>query len=162
MALPLARLPRYLVLEPVSSVRLEVLLGRPSCELEVELENPRPGRSFLLMIGPQGGPVVQRVRLSGRAKIMFEPQDERCHVLLLANPQKELLVLRLRGRTVGRARAPPRPRRARATSAPSRPDDGCSDQGSRPRLTEDLAPLPPSPAAAGSVGPPLRRGRAKD
>jgi len=98
MAVPLARLPRYLVLEPTSSVRFEVVVSAPTWELDVELGSPRPGRSFLLSIGPQGGPVVRRLRLSGRARIFFEPEDERNHLLLLANPQREPIVLRLRGR----------------------------------------------------------------
>ncbi len=100
--MPLSRLPRYLVLEPVSTVRLEVTLRRPSCEIDVELENPKPGRSFLLVLGPVGGPVLQRMRLTGRARIVFEPHGDRSHVLMLANPQKEPLVLRLKGRTLRR------------------------------------------------------------
>jgi hypothetical protein len=103
VALSLARLPRYLVLEPVSTVRFEVNLARPVCEIDVELENPKPGRSFLLLIGPQGGPTIQRMRLNGRARILFEPSDDRAHVLMLANPQKEPLVLRLRGRAARRS-----------------------------------------------------------
>jgi len=98
VAVPLARLPRYLVIEPTSSVRLEVVVGGPVWELDVELGSPRPGRSFLLSIGPQGGPVVRRLRLSGRARILFEPEDNRNHVLMLANPQREPIVLRLLGR----------------------------------------------------------------
>ncbi len=100
MALSLGRLPRFLILEPTSTVRLELRLGSPACEIDVELENPKPDRSFLLLIGPAGGPVLQRMRLNGRARIVFEPKDERTHVLMLANPQKEPLVLRLRGRPV--------------------------------------------------------------
>ncbi len=117
MAVTLARLPKYLVLDPVSTVRIEVELERPSCEIDVELENPKPGRSFLLLIGQQGGPLVQRMRLSGRARILFEPKVDGSHVLMLANPQKEPLVLRLRGRNLARrrraARTAPRGTRAR-------------------------------------------------
>jgi hypothetical protein len=102
VGLTLGNLPRFLVLEPVSTVRFELRLSRPACEIDVELENPKPGRSFLLLIGPQGGPVVQRMRLSGRARIVFEPADDRRHVLMLANPQKEPLVLKLRGRSIRR------------------------------------------------------------
>jgi len=98
VVLSLAELPRYVVLEPVSTVRFEVELMRPACEIDVALDAPAPGRSFLLLVGPQGGPVLQRIRLSGRARLMFEPRDARRHVLLLANPQKEPIVLRLRGR----------------------------------------------------------------
>ena len=55
MALSLGELPRYLVLEPTSSVRLEVALVRPACEIDIGLDAPKPGRSFLLLIGPEGG-----------------------------------------------------------------------------------------------------------
>jgi hypothetical protein len=98
----LNRLPRYLVLEPISSVRLELDLERPTAEIDVELENPRPGRSFLLLIGPRGSPPVQRMRLSGRARLLFEPKASGSHLLLLANPHKEPLVLRLRVRRLAR------------------------------------------------------------
>lgn len=113
VAVSLSALPRFLVLDPVSTVRLEVRLARPTCEIDVELENPRPGRSFLLLIGPQGGPLVRRMRLSGRARILFEPRDDRTHVLMLANPQKEPLVLRFRGRAVRRSRTTRRTRPSR-------------------------------------------------
>jgi hypothetical protein len=119
VVLPLGRLPRYLVLDPVSTVRLEVALRRPSCEIDVELENPKPGRSFLLVIGPVGGPVLQRMRLSGRARIVFEPQDDRSHVLMLANPQKEPLVLRLRGKALRPAAASGVRKKKRAGAGPS-------------------------------------------
>jgi hypothetical protein len=117
VAVPLGRLPRFLVLEPASTVRIEIALERPSCEIDVELQNPRPGRSFVLMIGPPSGPFVQRVRLSGRARILFQPPTPGEYVLVLANPQREPLVLKLRGHHVrapprAAARAAPRPRRA--------------------------------------------------
>jgi hypothetical protein len=95
--LTLAQLPRYLILEAESSVRLEVGLVRPACEIDIGLETPKPGRSFLLLIGPEGGPMVQRMRVTGRARILFEPRDSRPHVLMLANPLKEPLVLCLGG-----------------------------------------------------------------
>lgn len=125
----LASLPRFLIVEPESTVRLEMELDRPSCEIDVELQNPEAGRSFVVMIGHRGGPFVQRLRLSGRARIVFEPKNPGRYVLVLANPVKEPLVLRLRGRQTAarlgqdasdRARAPARHRRrgihARATS----------------------------------------------
>ncbi len=102
MVVSLNRLPRFLVLEPISSVRLELDLERPTAEIDVELENPRPGRSFLLLIGPRGSPPVQRMRLSGRARLLFEPKANGSHLLLLANPHKEPLVLRLRVRRLAR------------------------------------------------------------
>jgi hypothetical protein len=104
-------LPRYLVLEPVSTIRLEIDLASPACEIDVELENPRPGRSFLLLIGHRDGPYVQRVRLAGKARIHFDPQAPGLYRMLLANPNSEPLVLRLRGRDLPAA---PRPRRSSA------------------------------------------------
>jgi len=101
VAVPLSDLPRYLVLEPLSTVRVEMRLTAPSCEIDVELDNPRPGRSFVLLIGHKGGPYVQRVRLAGKARIYFDPQAPGEYVLLVANPQKEPIVLRLKARDVG-------------------------------------------------------------
>lgn len=125
MALTLGRLPRYLVLDPVSTVRLEVDSSGPSCELDVALENPKPGRSLILLIGPHGGPLVHRVRLSGRTRLRLEAKNDDSHVLMLANPQKEPLILRLRGyvlrprkRAAGSARRGRRRRPSRAGRAP--------------------------------------------
>jgi hypothetical protein len=100
VATALRDLPKYLVLNPVSTVRIEMQLEAPACEIDVELDNPKPGRSFVLLIGHTGGPYVQRVRLAGRARIYFDPQSPGSYELLLANPQREPLVLRLRGRDV--------------------------------------------------------------
>jgi hypothetical protein len=105
VATALPDLPRYLVLEPVSTVRLEIKLAGPACEIEVDLENPEMGRSFVLLIGHGEGPFVQRVRLSGGARIHFDPQSPGEYVLLLANPNRAPLVLRLRAHDLG---APPR------------------------------------------------------
>ncbi len=57
MATALRDLPKYLVLDPVSTVRIEMRLEAPACEIDVELDNPRAGRSFVLLIGQVGGPV---------------------------------------------------------------------------------------------------------
>ncbi|HYA70212.1 MAG TPA: hypothetical protein VEH28_02435 [Thermoplasmata archaeon] len=103
MAVALPDLPRFLVLDPLSTVRVEMLLESPACEIDVELDNPRPGRSFVLLIGHKGGPYVQRVRLAGKARIYFDPQSPGEYVLLMANPQNEPIVLRLRARGVGPA-----------------------------------------------------------
>ncbi|MGI0131124.1 MAG: hypothetical protein ACREDE_10915 [Thermoplasmata archaeon] len=100
MSTGLRDLPRFLVLNPASTVRIEIRLESPACEIDVELDNPRPGRSFVLLIGHEGGPYVQRVRLAGRARIYFDPESPGSYELLLANPQREPLVLRLRGRDV--------------------------------------------------------------
>ena len=140
VATALRDLPRYLVLEPVSTVRLEIELAGPACEIQVELENPDPGRSFVLLIGHNEGPYVQRVRLSGGARIHFDPQSPGEYVLLLANPNRTPLVLRLKAKDLG---APPRsargakkkaskartPRR-KATSASRKTRDRASPYGS--------------------------------
>ena len=100
MAVPLPDLPRYLVLEPHSTIRMEMELTAPACEIDVELHNPRPGRSFILLIGHKGGPFVQRVRLAGKARIYFDPQSPGEYVLLVSNPQPDPIVLRLRARDI--------------------------------------------------------------
>ncbi len=142
MATPLDRLPRYLVVEPVSTVRIEFELEAPSCEIDVDLENPRPGRSFVLLIGHPEGPFVQRVRLAGGARIFFDPEAPGRYVLLLANPQKEPLVLHLRARNV------PAPAHRRARAAPTRARPA-------PELASDAAAR-----ARGAVRP-IRRRKAR-
>lgn len=126
MATALRDLPKYLVLNPVSTVRIELTLSAPACEIDVELDNPRPGRSFVLLLGHPGGPYVQRVRLAGRARIYFDPQSPGSYELLLANPHREPLVLHLRGHDVllpprrpGAVR--PRPTSRRRTGASDAP-----------------------------------------
>jgi len=101
VAVALRDLPRYLVLDPMSTVRMEMRLDAPACEIDVELDNPQPGRSFVLLIGHKGGPFVQRVRLAGKARIYFDPQSPGEYVLLVANPQRDPIVLRLKARGVG-------------------------------------------------------------
>lgn len=121
MATALSDLPKFLVLNPVSTVRIEIQLESNACEIDVELDNPRPGRSFVLLIGQVGGPYVQRVRLAGRARIYFDPEAPGPYELLLANPQREPLVVRMRGRNVG-----PATRRATTRGRPAtarRPSD---------------------------------------
>jgi hypothetical protein len=133
-------LPKFLVLNPVSTVRVRIQLAAPSCEIDVELNNPRPGRSFVLLIGRAGGPYVQRVRLAGRARIFFDPQSPGVYELLLANPQADAVVLRLRGREVGAAPkvrvapapASPRKRAKKTATSPPRPRRGA---GHRARST---------------------------
>lgn len=103
VAVALPDLPKFLVLDPLSTVRVEMRLVAPACEIDVKLDNPRPGRSFVLLIGHKGGPFVQRVRLAGQARVYFDPQSPGEYVLLVANPQKEPIVLRLKARDVGPA-----------------------------------------------------------
>ena len=125
MAVALRDLPKFLVLEPMSTIRVEMLLDAPSCEIDVELDNPRPGRSFVLLIGHKDGPYVQRVRLAGKARIYFDPQSPGEYVMLVANPQNEPIVLRLKARNVGattpaKPSARKRPGAKRATAAATR------------------------------------------
>jgi hypothetical protein len=115
VATALRDLPKFLVLNPVSTVRIEMLLEAPACEIDVELDNPRPGRSFVLLIGHPGGPYVQRVRLAGRARIFFDPQSPGAYELLLANPQRDPVVLRLHGRDIDAPIARSSSKRPRAT-----------------------------------------------
>ncbi|MGD0250455.1 MAG: hypothetical protein ABSB97_06170 [Thermoplasmata archaeon] len=129
MALALRSLPKYLVLAPTSSIRLEMHLEAPACEIDVSLNNPRPGRSFVLLIGHRDGPFVQRVRLAGRARVYFDPQAPGDYVLLLANPDREPLVLRLRARAVGTVSRP-------APAAPGRP------AGRQARRSKTARPTP--------------------
>jgi hypothetical protein len=120
----LAELPRYLVLNPSSTVRIELELEASSCEIDIELERPRPGRSFILLLGPPGGPFVQRVRLSGKARVFFDPESPGRYELLLANPDRAPMTLHLRARDVHRDERsgevrPPRPTiRHRSAAAP--------------------------------------------
>jgi hypothetical protein len=137
VATALRDLPKFLVLAGVSTVRLEIQLASPACEIDVELENPRPGRSFVLLIGHKDGPFVQRVRLSGKARIHFDPQAPGEYVLLLANPNREPLVLRLRARDL----APPRKRTKRT------PARRTSRTKSLPRVRVRTEGLAKDPAA---------------
>jgi len=115
----LLALPRYLVLEPTSTVRIDLRMETPSCEIDVSLDNPRPGRSFVLLIGPQRGPFVQRVRLAGKAKIHFDPQRPGKYSLLLANPLSEPIVIRLKVRALPDTRPSARQSRSRSRAPDS-------------------------------------------
>lgn len=143
MAVPLSDLPKFLVLEPESTIRLEMSLAAPACEIDVELDNPRPGRSFILLIGHKGGPFVQRVRLAGKARIYFDPQAPGEYVLVVSNPQDVPIVLRLRARDIGPRSAVPRvvPPQPEKKSAQRRR----SNHSSSPRASEPRSPgRPPS------------------
>jgi hypothetical protein len=133
VALALPDLPKFLVLDPLSTVRVEIRLAGPACEIDVELENPGTGRSFVLLIGHKDGPFVQRVRLAGKARVYFDPQAPGDYVLLVANPQQEPIVLRLKARDVGveEARGPKESVRVgakRASSGSDRPARRSSTQ----------------------------------
>ena len=134
MAVALARLPNYLVIEPTSTVRIDLKLDAPSCQIDVALDNPRPGRSFVLLLGPPRGPFVQRVRLAGRARIHFDPHTPGNYTILLANPQPDPIVVRLKVRALGagpsRARRRPSKRRRRvAARSPTRPGKRARAEG---------------------------------
>jgi hypothetical protein len=120
MTTRLRDLPKYLVLDPVSTVRIQLRLDAPACEIDVELDNPKPGRSFVLLLGQVGGPYVQRVRLAGRARIFFDPQRPGAYELLIANPQQDPVVLRMRGRNVGEVPRLTTGRKARSGEPSSR------------------------------------------
>ncbi|HTT44891.1 MAG TPA: hypothetical protein VMH38_02590 [Thermoplasmata archaeon] len=128
MAVALRDLPKFLVLEPESTIRMEMLLAAPACEIDVELDNPRPGRSFVLLIGHKGGPYVQRVRLAGKARIYFDPESPGEYVLLVSNPQAEPIVLRLRARDIG-------PRTGSARAALPRPKRNSRRARRRPKVS---------------------------
>ena len=118
MVAALRNLPPYLVLEPRGGVRLPLKLEATACELELKLESERPGASFIAMVSERDGTWVQRVRLAGSARILFDPGTVGEFVLQLTNPTFDPIVLRLRGRTLT-ARAPRRSsphRRARRTT----------------------------------------------
>jgi hypothetical protein len=116
MPIALAELPRYVVLEPGGGVRLEMRLEAEACEFDLSLENPRAGRSFVVMIGHRTGAIVQRVRLAGKARILFDPERPGDYTLVLTNPMSEPAVVRLRAtaleRRGGAKKAGPRGRPA--------------------------------------------------
>jgi hypothetical protein len=145
MATALRDLPKFLVLAGTSTVRLEMRLESPACEIDVELENPRAGRSFVLLIGHKEGPYVQRVRLSGRARIHFDPQAPGEYLLLLANPNREPLVLRLKARDLVTSKRTAKVRKPKG-SVRSTTSRATKETGKRPRRKRPAtADTPDSP-----------------
>ena len=120
MAVALTDLPKYLVVAPSSTLRLDMHLDCPSCEIDISLDNPKPGRSFVLMIGHPGGPYVQRARLAGSARVLFDPESPGDYALVLSNPDPSPIVLHLRGRGLGArsSRKPGTRRKSRRRSSP--------------------------------------------
>jgi hypothetical protein len=116
MAIAISELPRYLVLEPGGGIRLDMHLEATACEFDLALESPSPGRSFIVMIGHRSGTIVQRVRLAGKARILFDPEGPGDYTLVLTNPMAEPAVVRLRGSAV---LAPAVPRVTRRTPGPA-------------------------------------------
>jgi len=112
MPIAIHELPKFLVLEPGGGIRLDLHLDASACEFDVALQNEKPGRSFIVMIGHRAGTIVQRVRLAGRAKILFDPESPGDYTLVLTNPMPEPAVVRLKATAVGRrARLRPTVRR---------------------------------------------------
>lgn len=112
----LRELPKFIVLEPGRGIRLDLQLEAPACEFEVRLDTERPGRSFILLLGHKGGPMVQRARISGHAKVLFDPEAPGDYVVILSNPTPEPVVIHLDAREVPERR----PRRRRTRSPPPR------------------------------------------
>lgn len=122
-------------------------LEEPSCEIDVALDNPRPGRSFVLLIGHREGPFVQRVRLAGRAKVYFDPASPGDYVLAFTNPDSAPVVLRLRARAVTPVAVRGKRRRRGASARTSR---------ARSRRPSARAPRPPASRAPLRKAPPRR------
>jgi hypothetical protein len=103
--------PSYVVLEPRGGLRLDVRLPTPACLISAALENPAPGRNFILMAGAPCEPFVERARIAGRAKLHFEPGRPGLYIILLTNPMREPAVIRLSLRpiVVGPSARGPRP-----------------------------------------------------
>lgn len=102
MPLAIHELPKFVVLEPGGGLRLDLHLESTACEFDVSLQNEKPGRSFIVMIGHRAGTIVQRVRLAGRARILFDPESPGDYSLVLTNPMPEPAVVRLRATPVGK------------------------------------------------------------
>ena len=140
MHVALEDLPKYLVVEPSSTLRLDMHLDCPSCEIDISLDNPKPGRSFVLMIGHPGGPYVQRVRLAGKARVFFDPHAPGNYVLLLSNPDRTPIVLRLRGRVIGGTKGEKKPAPRRKSRVVTEPGPERPRRASRARTTAEADP----------------------
>ncbi|MGA7923571.1 MAG: hypothetical protein WCA77_06305 [Thermoplasmata archaeon] len=147
MSVELRELPRFMVLEPGAGIRVELKLTVPACEIDAQLDAPRPGKSFILMIGHRDGPFVQRARIAGGARLLFDPEAPGEYVVLLVNPTKDVITVRLEGHGVGRSkgrthsnrsaqrrrRAPPKSRtRSKHHVHPATPHRTLSPRGNRP------------------------------
>ncbi|MDE1820356.1 MAG: hypothetical protein KGJ23_06735 [Euryarchaeota archaeon] len=113
MTIPLSDLPKVIILEPGRGVRMDVKMETSSCEIEVRLDKEGPGRSVVLMLGHKNGQVVQRVRVAGSSKVLFDPESPGEYVFLLTNPMSEAAVVHWEVRPLGTAGAasPKRPAR---------------------------------------------------
>lgn len=121
MPIALQELPRFVVLEPGGGIRLDLHLDATACEFDLALQNERPGRSFIVMIGHKAGTIVQRVRLAGRARILFDPETPGDYTLVMTNPMPEPAVVRLKATAVEKGvRLRPTVRRPKKKAAPRR------------------------------------------
>jgi hypothetical protein len=114
--------PSFLVLEPRGGIRLDIRLPTPACQIDAALQNPIPGRSFILMVGEPSEPFVQRARIAGKARLHFEPGSPGLYVILLTNPMREPAVVRLKLRPLVveiRVRKNGRRTRSKTRSRPS-------------------------------------------
>lgn len=100
MPIALEDLPKVIILEPGRGVRIEVRLEASACEIDAHLEKEGAGRSFVLMIAHPNGEVVQRVRVAGHAKVLFDPETPGEYVFLLTNPMSEPAIVRWEVRAV--------------------------------------------------------------
>ncbi|MCI4327021.1 MAG: hypothetical protein L3K16_05230 [Thermoplasmata archaeon] len=132
MPIALTELPRYVVLEPGGGVRLEMRLEATACEFDLALQNPKPGRSFIAMIGHRAGTIVQRVRLAGTARILFDPEAPGDYTLVLTNPMTEAAVVRLKATALARRRgaAKTRPATKRSVTGTRRRKSGSAKRSS--------------------------------
>ncbi len=106
MPIAIEDLPKVIILEPGRGVRMDVRMDSPSCEIDLHMDKEGPGKSFVLMIGHKNGEVVQRVRVSGRAKVLFDPETPGEYVFLLTNPMAEPAVVHWEVRPMGTPGAP--------------------------------------------------------
>lgn len=129
MTIALKDLPKVVILEPGKGVRMEVDMDSPACEVDLHLEKEGAGRSFIFMIAHPGGEVVQRVRVAGHAKVLFDPESPGEYVFLLTNPMTEAAVVRCEFTPVP----------STSSSAPGKP--GRPDRSTKPRRpTKDYDP----------------------
>jgi hypothetical protein len=123
VSIPLKDLPKAVILEPTKGVRMEVEMETSACEIDLHLEKEGPGRSFVFMIAHPNGEVVQRVRIAGHAKVLFDPESPGQYVFLLTNPMTEAAVVRCEFTAI------PGP----STSSTQSSSRGKGDRGSKPR-----------------------------
>lgn len=113
MSIAIEELPKVIILEPGRGVRMEVKMSTPSCEIELGLDKEKPGRSVVLMIGQHDGEVLQRVRVSGKAKVLFDPEEPGEYDFLLTNPTNEVVVVHWDVRAISQPKAPSPPAQRR-------------------------------------------------